>query len=83
LNYDGDGVGLFLCKQLIEGIGGTIEIHSRGQDEGTTVRLILPMQTASEEQVRAVDWSETGIQDFKSFLTFFDYNGLARPRPSR
>jgi two-component system NtrC family sensor kinase len=38
----GSGLGLFLCRTLIEGCGGRIELEST-PDAGTTVRVRLPL----------------------------------------
>lgn len=39
----GNGLGLFLCKQLVEGMGGRIWLESSGiEGEGTTVYVQLP-----------------------------------------
>ena len=37
---DGFGLGLFVCKNILEGLGGSIEVESR-PDEGTTFRVLL------------------------------------------
>lgn len=37
-----NGLGLFICKQLVEAHGGTIEIHSVLQ-KGTSVQITLPL----------------------------------------
>jgi signal transduction histidine kinase len=37
----GLGLGLYICKELVEGHGGTIEAHSPGR--GTRVEVILPV----------------------------------------
>jgi PAS domain S-box-containing protein len=41
----GTGIGLFVAKQLIEGMGGRIEIDScnGAENHGTIVRVLLPM----------------------------------------
>ena len=38
---DGTGLGLYVCHNLIEGIGGYIEVESE-PDRGSTFRIILP-----------------------------------------
>jgi signal transduction histidine kinase len=38
---EGTGIGLAICHQIIEAVGGTIEIDSE-VGEGTTVRVTLP-----------------------------------------
>ncbi|WP_406656102.1 GAF domain-containing protein [Methanolobus sp. ZRKC2] len=40
--YGGNGVGLYLCKSIVEGHGGTIELKSV-PGEGTQVEVILPV----------------------------------------
>lgn len=37
----GMGLGLFMCKNMVEGLGGRIQIKSRVR-RGTTIRVILP-----------------------------------------
>jgi len=37
----GSGLGLSICRYLVEGCGGTIEVES-APGEGTTVQVILP-----------------------------------------
>jgi signal transduction histidine kinase len=38
----GTGLGLFICRQLVELHGGRIQAHSPGPGKGTTFRVFLP-----------------------------------------
>ncbi|NES20630.1 MAG: histidine kinase, partial [Symploca sp. SIO3E6] len=40
--YGGAGLGLAICKQLVELMGGSIQLDSPGRGQGTTVTLIYP-----------------------------------------
>ncbi|MCP4401350.1 MAG: HAMP domain-containing protein [bacterium] len=46
---EGAGLGVILCKQLVEQHGGRISIEST-LDEGTTVKVTLPRHTAERQQ---------------------------------
>lgn len=43
-NYEGTGIGLALVKELVDLLGGTIEVSSK-VGEGTTFNLVLPFTT--------------------------------------
>ncbi|MGE5548399.1 MAG: ATP-binding protein [Solirubrobacterales bacterium] len=40
--YPGSGVGLALCRRIVERHHGTITLHSPGEGQGTTIRFFLP-----------------------------------------
>ncbi|HMF30659.1 MAG TPA: PAS domain-containing sensor histidine kinase, partial [Candidatus Lokiarchaeia archaeon] len=42
--YSGTGVGLYICKGIMERHGGTITITSPGENQGSTVAIILPLK---------------------------------------
>jgi two-component system sensor histidine kinase RegB len=49
----GMGLGLFLARAVVEGVGGTMQIDSRDGD-GTEVRVTLPTDVArSRESISA------------------------------
>ena len=41
--YDGTGLGLGLCRKIVEGMGGKIEVEST-PGEGSTFRVFLPLE---------------------------------------
>ena len=41
----GAGLGLFLCRQIAEGHGGSMSCHS-SREEGTIMRFVIPVQQA-------------------------------------
>ena len=41
--YGGTGLGLVICKHLMEMMGGTISLHSEGLGFGTTMRITVPI----------------------------------------
>ena len=43
VNHEGSGMGLLICKKLVQANEGIIEIHSEGKDMGCTVRFTMKM----------------------------------------
>lgn len=49
--FGGTGLGLTLCRQLVDRMGGTIEVRSKEQ-EGTRIRVRLALDTDPETSAR-------------------------------
>ena len=43
VNTSGTGLGLYVAKQMIEHMGGTITAHSEGEGMGSVFTLELPL----------------------------------------
>jgi light-regulated signal transduction histidine kinase (bacteriophytochrome) len=41
-HYEGNGIGLALCKKIVENHEGHISVTSK-ENEGTTFKIILPL----------------------------------------
>jgi signal transduction histidine kinase len=44
--HPGSGLGLYICRAIVELHGGTIEADSQGLGKGSTFTIRLPRQTA-------------------------------------
>ncbi|HVM88050.1 MAG TPA: PAS domain S-box protein [Puia sp.] len=57
--FGGTGLGMSICKELIEFMGGNIKVESK-KGEGTTVTFVVRFQKGSEENLKN---KETGVAD--------------------
>jgi two-component system sensor histidine kinase BarA len=58
--YGGSGLGLSICRKLVQSMGGTIAVESR-ERQGSVFRFTLPMdKPASDELPRALLFKQAG-----------------------
>ncbi len=48
-NYEGEGIGLYITKLIIDQHNGQVNVRSKSS-EGTTFTIILPLSTAADDQ---------------------------------
>lgn len=49
-SHGGLGLGLAICRRLVELHGGTIQVDSPGQGQGATFTVLLPMRSSQTDQ---------------------------------
>ena len=69
-NTEGIGMGLTICQKILMSCGGKIEVHSDGENLGTTFFFCIPMSLPSEERTHRLSSlkSSQQIEENKSLL---------------
>lgn len=52
--YEGSGLGLAITKEMVERMGGSIDLQSK-LGEGTTVRMTFPFRIGSQDAIDTID----------------------------
>ncbi|MFB4313788.1 CHASE3 domain-containing protein [Actinomadura sp. 21ATH] len=60
--YTGTGIGLALCKKIVENYGGRIWLDTGDRDEGTSIRFFLPRTAAVESETPAAATVSEGAE---------------------
>ena len=66
MNSEGLGMGLMICKQLVELNQGTISVHSKGENLGSAFTFTMHMQQSKPKLIRPVKNESTGRKQKKS-----------------
>ena len=56
-NVKGTGLGLFLCKAIIEAHGGKIYVENRTDRTGAVFTFSLPLESSDEEKSQVINIS--------------------------
>lgn len=77
-NYTGLGIGLTLVKSLVQMHGGTVEVHSEGENRGSEFRVRLPILVERRDEAQKPDrGQETVPSEFKHRVLVVDDNKAA------
>lgn len=50
-NLEGIGMGLYICKSILDSCKGEIQVFSEGENKGTTFQFFMPMRAVNREQI--------------------------------
>ena len=71
--FGGTGLGLTICKNLIELMGGDVKVYSR-QGEGSTFTLTIPMSKGDEKSVSSSEVRDDSKRDYQKMVLVVEDN---------
>lgn len=54
LEYGGAGLGLYICKTIVEGHNGKIWAESKGAGTGSEIHILLPLFSKDSQEIRKI-----------------------------
>jgi PAS domain S-box-containing protein len=63
--HNGLGLGLSIVRHIVELHGGTVEAHSEGEGQGTTITVNLPLLAINPASVNALDSADSSQSESK------------------
>ena len=78
MNSEGIGMGLMICKNLVELNGGEISVHSDGEDRGAMFTFTMKMSEAAENEKPSnpTDFEGVDAMDVTNLSAVVDHDPL-------
>ena len=53
MNSEGIGMGLMVCKKLVDLNGGSIKVHSSGREKGSIFTFTMKMRMPTKKELKS------------------------------